>query len=403
MNKLPKEVFISEMKKIIEKNDAKRPYDINIIDELHANENAHTRLLMKLLQFSRNREYFILNKFLELLNENENLKTDLKIKKINNPGFQYQWCQIDGLIYSHEENNKIAIIIENKINWAEDQKEQIKRYVESVNKIANIPNDKIYVIYLTDDGTKKVSSESLTTEAKAFLGITENSTGRYIELNYKDNLLPLFKDILTYLEFSKEVFLKSTLIQYIDYLEGRFGLREREKEFYSSIMSELLELFDIDLINVTLKQRAQIYYELINYIKDDLNLNPVESHLYSTFLEKLKDKIYPKNEQPGTVKNNFYHYFVRHPENMYLLKFKEPFINFQNKNRMNIIQLKDPEIEIEFPNDNLNKETITIRTKKAINYWQRQNIFYTKEIPYVEIYKMTPVEFFDFIYELIDS
>ncbi|NHB69604.1 hypothetical protein [Perlabentimonas gracilis] len=44
------------------------PYHINIIDELRANENAHSRILIKLLKFNKNKiDYPILKSFLEFL------------------------------------------------------------------------------------------------------------------------------------------------------------------------------------------------------------------------------------------------------------------------------------------------------------------------------------------------
>jgi hypothetical protein len=36
--------FVSEFMKIHKKTEAKLPYHINVIDELHANENAHSRI-----------------------------------------------------------------------------------------------------------------------------------------------------------------------------------------------------------------------------------------------------------------------------------------------------------------------------------------------------------------------
>ena len=39
--------------RLYKRESEKSPYHINIIDELHANENAHTRILIKLLQFSK--------------------------------------------------------------------------------------------------------------------------------------------------------------------------------------------------------------------------------------------------------------------------------------------------------------------------------------------------------------
>ena len=36
---------------LLEKKKHKTPFHLNVIDELHANENAHSRILIKLLQY----------------------------------------------------------------------------------------------------------------------------------------------------------------------------------------------------------------------------------------------------------------------------------------------------------------------------------------------------------------
>ena len=53
-------LFLNEFNEIFTKEEEKLPYHINLIDELHANENAHSRILGKLLQQqeSINKRYF---------------------------------------------------------------------------------------------------------------------------------------------------------------------------------------------------------------------------------------------------------------------------------------------------------------------------------------------------------
>ena len=68
-----------------------QPYHINLIDELHANENAHTRILVKLLQYQKNGSSFVLDSFLRLIEqmmnseeEKKKLDDDVCIEIINN-------------------------------------------------------------------------------------------------------------------------------------------------------------------------------------------------------------------------------------------------------------------------------------------------------------------------------
>lgn len=405
--------FFTEFEKILEKNKQKKAYDINLIDELHANENAHTRILMKLLEFSREGNYFILSKVIDLLNTK--LEDNYQIKSFSNPEFWQQWEQIDGYICSRTDNK--AIIIENKIQWAEDQEQQIEKYVKSANnpKFGNIERKGIYVIYLTDNGLKKVTNTSLTTVAKEALDMNGESSGRFVEINYQDDLLPLFKEVLSYMDFSKEIFLKSALIQYIDYLDGRYGLREREKKFCCSVIQEMLQLFEIDLGKITnIKEKAELFFELRTYGNNLRIKNPVEFNRYSSFYYSFLEQIYPKQEQPGTVKNNFYHYFARNKENPLDLKpYDNLYINWNSY--PNVIKFsKDEEpdnwFQLVFPKDDFSDSSdikILVPENKFLptaDGWEKYRPNqYIKSIPYEHVYEkaMEPKEFLDYIFRIL--
>ncbi len=360
MIKPHKEDFFTKTDEIINRNLQKKAYDINLIDELHANENAHTRILMKLLEFNRDGVYFIFQKFLDILNEK--LEEKIETTNFDSPKFQYQWANIDGYIY---QDKGIAIIIENKIQWAIDQNAQIERYVETAKQGGGISPDKIYVVYLTDDGRKKVENYSLTPHAKKILGVDEDKAGRFIELNYKDDLLPLFKDILTYLDFSKEVYLKSAIIQYIDYLDGRFGRREREKEFLNSILSDMLRIFSIEKEEIpkkTVQERASLYYELCEYL-DDVKKDNVELFRQEeAYFCRLVDYIYPDEIKPSKVKNNFFLFFARNESNKEKM-FPFNSVDIKWNSYPNIVKFsfsKTDWLKIDFPTDDFKIQNINI-------------------------------------------
>ena len=57
---------------VIEAAKQKLPYNINVIDELHANENAHSRILCKLLQYQDiEGRYRILESLLHYISSNK--------------------------------------------------------------------------------------------------------------------------------------------------------------------------------------------------------------------------------------------------------------------------------------------------------------------------------------------
>ena len=402
------EDFYNKVDELIKRNLQKKAYDINLIDELHANENAHTRILMKLLEFNRNNDYFIFQRFLKLINEKLDLK--YKIQNLAIPKFKYQWANIDGYIY---QDNKIAIIIENKIDWANDQEEQIQRYIESANKIGSISPDHIYVIYLTEDGRKEVSDYSFTPYAKEILDVKEDETGRFIKINYKEDMLPFFKDILSYLDFSKEVYLKSALIQYIDYLDGRFGLREREKEFLDSVLSDMLEFFSIEkseINNQTVRERASLYFDLGAYLDDIKKDNVEKFKKYESHFCRLLDYIYPERIRPGKVKNNFFFYFDRNELNKCkMFPFNKIDIKWNSYPNIIIFSFSN-EIEwlkLVFPFDDFNKndiielilsKTYSDRFSELEGWKKDQWNQYRKELPYEQYYQLIqndPEQFFN--------
>ena len=56
---------LKDFQKVYEYEENLLPFHFNVIDELHANENAHSRILQKLLLYKRKNEYPFLLSFLE--------------------------------------------------------------------------------------------------------------------------------------------------------------------------------------------------------------------------------------------------------------------------------------------------------------------------------------------------
>ena len=56
---------LKDFQKVYKREENLLPFHFNVIDELHANENAHTRILQKILQYKYQNEYPFLLSFLE--------------------------------------------------------------------------------------------------------------------------------------------------------------------------------------------------------------------------------------------------------------------------------------------------------------------------------------------------
>ena len=221
----------------------KIPYRINLVDILGANENKHTTILAEILRYERMGEYPFLKSFLDCVINGDTLPV------VENPQIETQREYIDALIY---EKGKYAIVVENKIDWATDQPKQIERYINAAKEICRIDapehTQNLWVIYLTDDGQKKVSPDSLTDKAKQLLGVADvlsypnhKNKSRYIESNYRDDILPWIKEyVLPECRYSENELI-AMLQQYIGYLEKRFNVdKTRSDSLSDCFFSKLL-------------------------------------------------------------------------------------------------------------------------------------------------------------------
>lgn len=231
------------------------PFHFNIIDELHINENAHTRILMKLLQYKKSKRFPILSSFLKLFSESINEKI-----QINNPKLFVEKDFIDGLITDH---GKYAIIIENKIYGAPDQLYQIERYIETLEK-ERYNRDTIFVVYLTLDGSKVACDYSFTASAKKKLGYKSDiMAGRYVQLNYENHILPWLKEIAPI--YINEEYIYSGIIQYVDFIEGILGTRKEDIHMKENLYKYIEKKLELTESNAS--EKYQTISENINLVE----------------------------------------------------------------------------------------------------------------------------------------
>lgn len=283
-----------EISEIINRN---RVYNANIITELHANENAHSRILRMFLQYDDGKkEYPILRKFLQI----PKVKNIFGNKEFEFPVFSNEQERIDVLI---EEPRSFAIIIENKIKGATDQDRQLERYIESVME-HRVPSDNIYAIYLTDSGDKEVSDDSFTNNAKERLGYNdENDMGRFIPMNYRYDILPwLEKEVLPNCAYKEELLI-SALKQYIDYLKKIFWIIENEEQKIL-IMEKLKEELGINN-----KDIADAYI-CFNTIENLYKLQNKVEEIRADIIKEIGEKYIKKPFENYLNENGFKHKFV---------------------------------------------------------------------------------------------
>lgn len=239
----------NDLNELYRSKKAALPYSINVISELHAGENANSRILRGLLQYSRNGRYPILQSFIECLRKKADCDIDVSVKipELTNEEGNKRG-RIDLLI---KEKHSYAIIIENKIWDACDQKAQIEKYIDYVYGLG-IPKRKVYVVYLTRDSDKEISEISLTDKARKYLGYSNKSDGRFICMNFKDDILP-WLDKLVLEEMQSEPLLLSSIILYIDYLKEIFDTREEDIIIENELENQLMDNLQVSSLQELLQ------------------------------------------------------------------------------------------------------------------------------------------------------
>ena len=273
--------LIEKLNNLYDLEKSKLPYGANVIDELHAGENAHSRILRLLLQYTNGYNYPVYTSFIKLLSQfYKDIRTD-----ITNPEFSNEENRIDVLIKERKANPPYAIIIENKVCEAGDQDCQIERYIESIIKFGIEPKN-IFVVYLTSNGDKIVSDYSFTEKAKEWLDVSEESKGRFIELNYKYDILPwMEQEVLPNIAIREDLLISSIRL-YIDYLKGIFEMRANEKPIINKIQSTMKEELKVKSLEdcINLYQKANWFSNNCS----DLLITEISNCLEKNLYEPLK-------------------------------------------------------------------------------------------------------------------
>ena len=211
------------------KEKQKQPYNINLVQLIGADENAHSRVLCRLLQYpGEDATYpFAMHFISKFIGPDVAGQVSAHIGRYKLEIYQEKQ-RIDLQLFMP---GIVGIIIENKINGAEDQKDQLKRYIEEMQKRIGHP----YVIYLTWDGSKKVSSTSLPQQERQIM----QEEGHFIELNYAYHILPWLKTEVLPLCLYREKQLVYALEQYVEYLEIRSAGREQDQALRQAVYRQV--------------------------------------------------------------------------------------------------------------------------------------------------------------------
>lgn len=225
-------------------------------------ENDHTRMLLALLKYERpsavKYKMSILYSFVKTLG----IDVDLTDVCADNVRFSepYKTNQgksfLDGLIVKKGE---FAIIIENKICGADDQPEQIKRYILSTVKEEDVPLENVWVVYLTMDGMLhdgKPTKVSYNEEDADFSSYDIDN--RLICVNYRYNIIPWMKESVLPMVNHSEHLLASSIEVYVNYFETDI----LHNDALSRVRAEMMKSKVLQKLGVTATEPLQMYKEL---------------------------------------------------------------------------------------------------------------------------------------------
>lgn len=302
-NKLNDDLLFSyKLSKRLETINLKAPYHINIIDELHINENAHSRILYKLLNYkNESGSYEILQSFISFVKKKYH-KDEEKIKYLNNitivhPEITQEDQRID--LWAIEKQ-KYALIFENKVYGAIDREAQLYRYIEKTRK-RGFKDDMIFIFYLPQTKDGEPSEQTWANEKDKFVN-------RYFKIPFKEDILPWLENSIIQNTRHKDFILLTALSQYVDYLKGLFDIRNNKNEIKMAeqeIINNILGLKDqsneekINILNMRIEELQDTINHLSNYRYE------ISEEIRKKQIDKLKEDIEKEFYDFNYCNNNY--------------------------------------------------------------------------------------------------
>ena len=258
--------------------EAKLPYHLNVIDELYINENGHSRILAKLLQYkSQTQQYEMLESLIDFVAEN--LKKDsFGSIKVVNPEITQEKERIDLWV---REKGQYAIIFENKIYNAADQDAQLSRYIEKTIE-CGYREDQIFVVYLSQNGGEPVE--------QSWGGYKDAFQYRYVNLSFRDHIQRWLKEQVLPNIRIKETVLRSAIEQYIDYLDGLFDLRIQNNVIKMETEKMVVERLNLDQIEYGIDKVKFLQHKIEETNELSNQLMNLKDKIRNEVLEKYKEK-----------------------------------------------------------------------------------------------------------------
>ena len=258
-------MFSNQISDIMVRHFAQRPFHLNVIEAAcrgRFKETGHSLVLADMLKHPYIQSSF-LSTFLGLQHEYmkvtaENDRVDVALK-----------------------SDDMFVIIENKVNAAEEKKNQVYRYVHKIGmeKYGYVMSQ-IYVVYLNPTNRIPPSNYSLCDDNNENNVFEDLGEGHYTIQSYKYDITNWLRE----LSIDNEPHISSALDQYIDFLENKFHTSPLDKNMNNEIKQFLLKELQIegksyDEQIAALDNQQEKVSELLNAIDNlKIELKKKQSH-----------------------------------------------------------------------------------------------------------------------------
>lgn len=242
---------------------ALEPIYTNAIEDMLHNRNmleiVHSRILYGIL-----RHNVIANSFVKYFFPS--LVTDNSLINVLQPDHK----RIDlSIRYNHS-----FIIIESKVNNANEQEKQVERYINIARNI--YADENIYVLYLNRDNNLLPSDKSLSDEYLEMLG------ERFVCRNYKNDIIEWLESLMPIVHMNEEPYLKSTILLYLNYLKTIFDNNSRLDNMNKKIEKELVNVLGLN--ELSLEEKVELISDKLDSIE---KLKESLEALHSDYLDEL--------------------------------------------------------------------------------------------------------------------
>ena len=258
-------MFSNQVSDIMVRYFAQRPFHLNVIEAAcrgRFKETGHSLVLADMLKHPYIQSSF-LSTFLGLQHEY------MKVTR--------ETDRVDVALKSDD----MFVIIENKVNAAEEKKNQVYRYVHKIGmeKYGYVMSQ-IYVVYLNPTNRIPPSNYSLCDDNNENNVFEDLGEDHYTIQSYKYDITSWLRE----LSIDNEPHISSALDQYIDFLENKFHTSPLDKNMNNEIKQFLLKELQIegksyDEQIAALDNQQEKVSELLNAIDNlKIELKKKQSH-----------------------------------------------------------------------------------------------------------------------------